>query len=243
LTEERTSRLETERFAAAEALRQPRSGFRVLSPATVPLLPEKSYRRLVAVALPIVVLFLAMALRVAAVLVRLRPESPAEIAFWGAAPVVASSRWPNDPDGLDDLLADLDAGLSDSHGDTLVLGCAPQDAPVATALVARWEARETVPRGMGALARLVALPTATIGGAAVRRRARTCDRVLVLVRSGSCRPFEVGALRQRLGAEVRIAYVVIDVRSEVADDAQDRVGDVPAYWTSGGARDVSAGPD
>lgn len=237
LVEDRVARLEGERLSAAEALRQPRSGFRILSPAVVPALPEKSHRRAVVFALPVVVLLVAMAMRMGAELARLRPESPAEIAFWGAGPVVASSRWPGDGQALGDLLDDLELGLGMGRGDTLVLPCVAADAELATALVAGWRARAEA-RGEGARvsAGLVAVDASVSGTSGLRRRARACERVLVLVRSGACRPLDVGQLRQRLGGEVPLAYVVVGARPEIADTV-DRVGDVPAFWR-GTARDL-----
>jgi uncharacterized protein involved in exopolysaccharide biosynthesis len=121
-----------------DALRDPPSGFVVLDPGGVPEYPVKNKMKLVAF-LAIPVLFVTVVLLV--VLRRefrgLRLETPAEVAFWGKGPVLAATSWPNDRDGLDELVAGLDDQVPHANGNFLVVGSSPDESSLAPVFVDR----------------------------------------------------------------------------------------------------------
>lgn len=124
--------------AIEDALRDPPSGFVVLDPGAVPEYPVRNKMKPVLFG-AIVLLSLALALLL--VLRRefrgLRLETPAEVSFWGSGPVLASTPWPNDPLGLDELVAGLDDFLPRASGNLLVLGGTPKESRLATELAER----------------------------------------------------------------------------------------------------------
>ena len=121
-----------------DALRDPPSGFVILDPGGVPEYPVENKMKLV-VFLAIPVLFVTVVLLV--VLRRefrgLRLETPAEIAFWGKGPVLASTPWPSSEDGLDDLVAGLDDSVPNANGRLLVVGSSPEESRLARVFVTR----------------------------------------------------------------------------------------------------------
>jgi uncharacterized protein involved in exopolysaccharide biosynthesis len=121
-----------------DALRDPPSGFVVLDPGAVPEYPAKNRMKIV-VFLAIAMLSLSLALLV--VLRRefrgLLLETPAEVAFWGKGPVLASTSWPNDPEGLSELVAGLDDFVPRAKGSLLIFGDSMNESPFARALADR----------------------------------------------------------------------------------------------------------
>ena len=121
-----------------DALRDPPSGFVVLDPGGVPEHAVKNMMKLV-VFLAIPALFVTVVLLV--VLRRefrgLRLETPAEVAFWGKGPVLASTPWPSSEDGLDDLVAGLDDSVPNGKGRLLVIGSSPDESRLARVFVDR----------------------------------------------------------------------------------------------------------
>jgi len=121
-----------------DALRDPPSGFVVLDPGGVPEYPVEDNMKLV-VFLAIPVLFVTLVLLV--VLRRefrgLRLETPAEVAFWGKGPVLASTPWPSSQDGLADLIAGLDDHVPHANGSFLVVGSSTDESNLARVFVDR----------------------------------------------------------------------------------------------------------
>jgi hypothetical protein len=70
----------------------------------------------------------------------LTPLTPAEVAFWGDAPVVGTTGWPDDPLGLEELVAGLDDVVPNARGTMLVLGESEREARLAAELAARMRA-------------------------------------------------------------------------------------------------------
>ena len=81
-----------------DALRDPPSGFVVLDPGGVPEYPVKNKMKpVVFLAIPILSVTLVLLVVLRREFRGLRLETPAEIAFWGKGPVLASTAWPSDP--------------------------------------------------------------------------------------------------------------------------------------------------
>ena len=66
-----------------------------------------------------------------------RVETPAEVAFWGKGPVLGATSWPDDPLGLDELVAGLDDLAPIARGNVLVLGGNADDSRLARELAER----------------------------------------------------------------------------------------------------------
>jgi uncharacterized protein involved in exopolysaccharide biosynthesis len=243
LAETRLGGLKAEQREAEATVHQAAAGFRVLDAAELPSLPTRSSRRFVAIAFPLLLSLCAALLCAGRALWGLKLWTPAELAFWGRAPVVAVSAWPPSAEGLEELALDLGEPLSTASGSTLMLALAPTRSGQAVELASRLEPgaavslRESVPVRAGAL--VVWDRTESIQ--ALRRRVRQSVRVLVLVEAGAHSLFDIAAVRGLLGTEGRIGFVVLGLGTEFAD-LPDRVGDVPGFWRSSGASPRHARP-
>jgi uncharacterized protein involved in exopolysaccharide biosynthesis len=235
LAENRLSGLKTEQREAEATVHQAAAGFRVLDAANLPLLPTRSYRRLVAIAFPLLLSLCAALVCAGQPLRGLKLWTPAELAFWGRAPVVAASAWPASAEGLEELALDLGAPLSEASGSTLMLALAPTRAGWALELASRLNPgtavslRDSVPVRDDALV----VWDRSESTQALRRRVRQSARALVLVEAGAHSLFEIAAVRRFLGNEERIGFVVLGLGTEFAD-LPDQLGDVPGFWRSSG---------
>ncbi|MHA7630733.1 GumC family protein [Corallococcus sp. M7] len=240
LTAARLADLRTRQKVVESEVRQPEVELRVLTPATPPLLPSKSYRRLVALLLPPLFALLATVALAASALRGLKLWTPAELSFWAHGPVVAATTWPATPEGLEELAADLRAALAEAKGTTLLLPLTAAQAGLARELSSRLgaasvPARDDVPEQDAP----VVLWEEAERAMALRRAARQCDRVLVLVASGAHSLLEVVAPRRLLGSEQRIGLVVVGLGTDLAT-APDRVGEVSGFWSGAGASQGAA---
>jgi uncharacterized protein involved in exopolysaccharide biosynthesis len=121
-----------------DALRDPPSGFVVLDPGSVPEYPTKNRMKIVVfLAIPMLTVGLAL-------IVVLRREfrgfwvnTPAEVAFWGNGPVLATTSWPNDPLGLGELIAGLDDLVPHAKGSLLIVGGSSNESRIANELADR----------------------------------------------------------------------------------------------------------
>ncbi|WP_375770457.1 hypothetical protein NR798_06055 [Archangium gephyra] len=231
LAENRLSGLKAEQREAEATVHQAAAGFRVLDEAALPTLPARSYRRLVAIAFPLLSSLCAALVCAGLALRGLKLWTPAELAFWGGAPAVAASAWPTSAEGLEELALDLGEPLSGASGSTLLLALDPARASRAVELAARLE-----PGAAVSLRESVPVRDATLvvwdkpGSIQVlRRTVRQSARVLVLVEAGAHSLFELAAVRRVLGGEARIGFVVLGLGTEFAD-SPDQVGDVPGFW-------------
>ncbi len=124
--------------ALEDALRDPPSGFVVLDPGGVPEYPVQNKMKLVVFS---AILILSVGFALFIVLRRefhgLRLQTPAEFAFWGRGPVLAATPWPEDPRGLDELVAGLDDIVPHAQGSLLLLGGSRDEARLATELADR----------------------------------------------------------------------------------------------------------
>lgn len=212
---------------AEDAARTPRAGFRSIAEATPPVRPRASSRRAVLVATPLATFALALLLLVAWEVVRLRPSSCEEVAYWSKAPVVAATPWPQEPRALGEFIADVDALEARGDGGTLLLAFSEEEeglAPtIATALAA---ARHDDPSRRGTAVHF------RHGGAVdsgARREARVAARVLVLVESGAHSARALRTFRRLLGDEPELGILLVGVGADLAH-LPDRVGDVAALW-------------
>jgi uncharacterized protein involved in exopolysaccharide biosynthesis len=230
LAERHRIEVEGELTRAEDAARSPTSGFRVLAAAQVPSLPSKSRRSLVALLSPGLGLVVSLLVVLLRGLRGLRVLTGAELAFWGRAPVVATSSWPRDPAALDDLVADLADAWQSSMGSTLVLGFAETEAAHVKTLVDRLQRLRPRPDGptasSGPQARAL---EAGLAPSAVRRTARQASRVLVLVESGRHAAPTVGRLGTRLGRDTGVGLVLVGAGPDLAAQP-DRIGDGRAFW-------------
>jgi uncharacterized protein involved in exopolysaccharide biosynthesis len=106
-----------------DALHDPPSGFVVLDPGAVPEFPvEDKMKIVVFVAIPILSIAIALLVVLRREFRGLKLETPVEVAFWGKGPVLAATSWPNDPQGLDELVAGLDDFVPHAKGRLLIVG-------------------------------------------------------------------------------------------------------------------------
>lgn len=124
--------------ALGDALRRPSSGFVILDPGSVPDYPVANKMKLVVfAAMPFASFGLALLFVLWGEFRGLRPQTPLEIAFWGSGPVLGTTSWPNDPHGLEELVAGLDDHAPDAKGSVLIVGGSPAETPLAADLVTR----------------------------------------------------------------------------------------------------------
>lgn len=124
-----------------DALRDPPSGFTVLDPGAVPEYPVgNKMKKVVFVAIPTLVVGLVLLIVLLREFRGLRLQTPAEVAFWGNGPVLAATVWPNDPKGLDELVAGLDDFVPDAKGALLILGGSAVESTLAAELAKRMNA-------------------------------------------------------------------------------------------------------
>jgi uncharacterized protein involved in exopolysaccharide biosynthesis len=121
-----------------DALRDPPSGFVVLDPGAVPEYPAEDKMKIVMfLAFPIVSVLLVLLVALYREFRGLRLETPAEVAFWGKGPVLASTPWPNDPLGLGEMVAGLDDFVPHAKGSLLIFGDSMSESEFARALADR----------------------------------------------------------------------------------------------------------
>ena len=132
------SRLHGSDAVLEDRLENPPSSFSVLDPGSVPELPVRNKMKLVVFG---VMSVLGVIVGLMFVLWRefrgFRPQTPAEIAFWGFGPVLGATAWPADLQGLEELVAGLDDLAPDAKGELLIIGGTPSDAAYAKQLARR----------------------------------------------------------------------------------------------------------
>jgi uncharacterized protein involved in exopolysaccharide biosynthesis len=127
--------------ALEDALRDPPSGFAVLDPGAVPEYPVQNKMKIVAfAAIPMLAVGLVLLLVLQREFRGLRLQTPTEVAFWGNGPVLAATSWPNDPKGLDELVAGLDDFVPEARGALLIVGSSPVESTLAEELAKRMNA-------------------------------------------------------------------------------------------------------
>lgn len=128
-------RLTTDRAEAEDQVQDVPTGFRVVNPAAPPENAVPTKRKLmVAAGVPAVSLLLLLLVLLGRGLKGLKLQTPAEVAWWGKGPVVGTSTWPEDPNGLFDLLADMDDMTESAQGTLLVVGASERERKLARRL-------------------------------------------------------------------------------------------------------------
>ncbi|NPC68732.1 hypothetical protein HPP05_03085 [Corallococcus exiguus] len=242
ITETRLTELQQRQKVVEGEVRQPAMELRVLTSATPPTRPSKSYRRAVALLLPPFFALLAVVALTASSMRGFKLWTPAEFSFWGRGPVVAATPWPATAEGLEELVVELRAALDEASGVTRVLPLGESQQERTRELLSRLgatcvPARDDVP-GRGAM--LVSWEEAR-RPQALRLAVRKGARVLVLASSGAHSVFEVWALRRLLGSEACVGFVVVGLGTDLATHP-DRVGDVMGFWSGSGASRGMEGP-
>jgi uncharacterized protein involved in exopolysaccharide biosynthesis len=131
--------------ALEDALRNPSSGFMILDPGSVPEYPVRNKMKLVVFgAVPLVSFGLALLFVLSGEFRGLRVQTPAEVAFWGNGPVLGTTSWPNDPHGLEELVAGLD---DYPPANVLIVGGSPHEAELAADLAHRMYDHWVITRG------------------------------------------------------------------------------------------------
>lgn len=130
--------LESKQAQLQDLLRQPSSGFQLLTPAAMPESPESSRgKKLAVVGTPMLLLLAVLVALLGRELWGLRVWTPAETAYWGRAAVVGATRWPQDPYGMETLVSDLDDLAPTAQGEMLVVPATEQARELAEE-VAEW---------------------------------------------------------------------------------------------------------
>jgi uncharacterized protein involved in exopolysaccharide biosynthesis len=231
----------------------PPAEFRVLEEATPPDVAMSSPRKKVAVAFPAGFFALSLILVLVWGLRRGEVVTPKEAAFWAGVPVIGASTWPREPHMLASLMHDLDDFAAHCQGVTLTIGFSPEEAPLVQR-VAEWGGHR-VPRhydpqkllAAGGDVNALALREAPAAEAAdmsdmqmltltgpvpahaLRRAARTADRVMVVVTSGRHGCLELARIRDQLGRDDGIGILLVGLPPEYAT-VRDRVGEIRQFW-------------
>jgi uncharacterized protein involved in exopolysaccharide biosynthesis len=225
--ERRVAELQTLRAVAADAVRTPHSGFRLLAPPRTPDLPTKSARRIVAILGPIVALVVAAVALVLRELGRLRVATTREAAFWSGAPVLGATL-ACDGAAADDLAEELLCSTPAS-APILVLGVDEASSRAAGELLEAVRRVSGVPPRDDQDDRIRwVTPAQPLSRAARRRAARESGRVLVVATSDTTRLFDLRDFVEPLAKVSRVGVVLADVGNDFAQ-LPDQVGDVESF--------------
>ncbi|MGB5812166.1 MAG: hypothetical protein WBG86_16640 [Polyangiales bacterium] len=150
--------------ALEDAMGNPSSGFVVLDPGSVPEYPLRNKAKVVVFgAVPMILFGLALVFALYKEFPGLRVQTPSEVAFWGGGPVLGTTSWPEDPNGLDELVAGLDDYAPDARGSVLIVGASPDDGPLAIELAERMNNDWVI---AGAAPQAASPSTSTVAGTA-----------------------------------------------------------------------------
>jgi uncharacterized protein involved in exopolysaccharide biosynthesis len=215
---------------AADLARSPGSAFVVLAPPTEPDRAAKSLRRPVVVAAPVLGFFLALLVLLARALRGLRVHTAAEIAFWGNAPVIASTTYPREAEAFTELIADLAQGFRKDGGTTLIAGFGPEEAELIDPIVRRLNQVVSLRESEGEAGEpFAAALDPTLSGPAQRRAVRKASRLLILVGSGQRSAGDLFGVAVRFGRADALAFVVLGVGPDLGE-LPDQAGDVARFW-------------
>jgi len=144
--------------ALQDALRDPPSGFVVLDPGAVPEYPVRNKKKIVVFGtVPMVTFGLALFVVLRREFGGLRVGTPTEVAFWGKGPVLGATPWPEDPQGLDELVASLDDFTPEARGTFLIVSAHANESGLAVQLSDRLN-DDWLPTDQQAMPRNVPVP-------------------------------------------------------------------------------------
>jgi uncharacterized protein involved in exopolysaccharide biosynthesis len=132
--ERRISALEVQASNASDELRTPTIEFRVLTPASLAEWPERTRRKMIIMAMPILGLIVGLLAVLLRPLLGGRVYTAREAAFWANTPVIASSAWPRDREAFFPLIDELGDSGGAAKGFTLVIGASPRERAFAEEL-------------------------------------------------------------------------------------------------------------
>lgn len=214
---------------AADLARSPGSAFVVLAPPAEPDRAAKSLRRPVVVAGPILGFVLALLVLLVRALRGLRVHTAAEIAFWGNAPVIASTSYPREADAFPELVADLVQGFRKDGGTTLIAGFGAEESALIDPIVRRSTRSSRSGKARATRTVFAAVVDPALSGPALRRAVRGASRLLVLVGSGQRSAAELFGAAVRFGRADALAFVVIGLGPDLGE-LPDQAGDVARFW-------------
>jgi len=119
--------VEADLARAQDEARGASPGFRVVAQPIEPEEPTRSYRKPTAIGLPIVFFLVLLLLLLAYELKGLRVKTANELAYWGQAPVVGSTTWPNSSRELSAIIHELAESADRAGGQTLVVSASDLD--------------------------------------------------------------------------------------------------------------------
>ena len=209
------------------------SGMEILSAPTPPTLPASSFRKPVAILLTVIGFLIAAGLVVFRALRGLKTYTAAEIAFWSRLPVLGTSRWPDMPHRLEELVADLCGSWQERAGRLLVIA-AKDDHASGSALADGLRAGAT----RGDVLPDIQFWDESIDEPALRRSVRQAHWVIVVIASGRHSVGELSAIRDRLGRTAGVGIVVSNLSADFTALA-DRIGPVSEFW-AGSPRPLDA---
>ena len=123
--------LTVQRSTAQDQMEDIPTGFRRLALALPPENPVRSKKKvIVAAAIPMMVLIFLCIFFVFRDLWGLKLRFPNEVAWWGRGPVLGMSKWPFDPVGLTDVIADMEDMTDGAVGNVLIVGTSERDQDV-----------------------------------------------------------------------------------------------------------------
>jgi uncharacterized protein involved in exopolysaccharide biosynthesis len=223
LAEVRANTAQEERLAVAVALEDVHAGLRLIDPPRAPEWPERSLRRPVALAGPLIGALLGLLFVLFRALAGLRAHTASEISFWSGLPTLASSEWPGAQRGIGVLATDLvRIGCLDA-GQVLVVSLGENSWARSLAATLSRRATPRLAVGRDETRHGVKAHRGTLDANVLRRAARQADRVLVLVPSGALSGPALLGLSARLGRTEGVGLVVVGVGLDLAN-ALDRVG-------------------
>lgn len=230
IAEKHVKDVEAARAPLVDAVEASGPGLRVLVRPDVPVRPLQSFKRAVAVVVPVFGAVLSLLVVLVRALWGLKAKTPSEIAYWARLPVVASSGWPTQREHLVELVSDIGAVWRRANGSTLVTPMGDAETAtskrLANALGAVLVSESKVANADEVFAGSHGMMS---GHPAARREIRMAARTLLIVRAGAHSIFELLRLRTIASDGARVALVVIDTPIEAARDL-DPIGDTKGFW-------------
>jgi len=223
--------LELMHSRAAEEARSAAADVSILSPATRPQRPLKATGRLVALALPAAMTFLATCVIVGKSLAGLRAHTPGEVSFWGRGPTLAACGTTG-ADASRQVAADLGSLVRKARGQTLIVPAGEEERTTAEELVARLTEPPdgADPKGAsGVAASSIPVFVNAHDAVSLRRQARAAARIVVVIAAGKRGAGDLGTLRRRLGRETGVGFVVSGLGAD-SEPCEDRIGNAEAFF-------------
>lgn len=236
IAEQHVATLELALRTSEDAARTPSTGLRILAPARPADTPVKSPRRVITILGPLVGSVFVIIVALLGELRGFRIHTAAELAFWSRGPILAASRWPNEPQALHDLIAELAIPLHQSEGKTLLVGLGA--AEIASVHLLAFGLHEMLERGrVSSIERMHSIEARSTADnrTELRKALQHADRIIVLVLAGMHSATELHRFAHDIEESGRIALVLLNLRSDHAG-LRDRIGCANSFWCAGAAK-------